>query len=381
MAGKPKTIEELWDALTTQSKVQETKVDTMMKSISELSGRMERLEKGKSTAFDSQAREEEERRKKAAELRKQALEAAAAAAAKVMEEAGHGDSSSSIDDVISQLGKLSSDTLPKPSFAIKDSPTTTIKLSVPYYDGKEDPLPWLNKCEQFFVGHGTAENKKVWYASYHLEGAAQQWYMRLDKDHHIEDWEVFARAVNTRFGPPSRRNPLGELTALKKTGTVETYTEQFLALVARVHHLDEMQQVQIYTAGLMEPLKTDVELQAPQDMETAMSLARAYERRALVVADLTRGSTTSSRSQTRAPQASTPLASRGATSSSPPEGALATGTLNTGASSTTATPPAHPYKKLTADEMQERRRLGLCFNCDEQFSRGHICKKLFKIRW
>jgi hypothetical protein len=26
------------------------------------------------------------------------------------------------------------------------------KLSFPTYDGKEDPLPWLNQCEQFFKG-------------------------------------------------------------------------------------------------------------------------------------------------------------------------------------------------------------------------------------
>ncbi|CAN6342387.1 unnamed protein product [Urochloa humidicola] len=242
MAGKPKTIEELWDAWNTQAKIQEGKAATMMKSITELNGRMDCFEKGKSTAFDSQAQEERERRKKAAEVCKQALEAAAAAAAKVMEVAGHGDSSSSIDDIISQLGKLSTDSLPKPPTAIKDS-STTIKLPIPCNDSKEDPLPWLNKCEQFFVSHSTPENKKVCFASYHLEGAAQQWYMRLDKEHRIEDWDVFVRAVNTRFGPPFRRNPLGELTALKKTGSVEAHSEQFLSIVTRVHHLDEIQLV------------------------------------------------------------------------------------------------------------------------------------------
>jgi len=29
--------------------------------------------------------------------------------------------------------------------------------------------------------------------------------------------------------------------------------------------------------------------------------------------------------------------------------------------------------------MAERRRSGLCFNCDEPFSRGHKCKHLFDI--
>ena len=42
------------------------------------------------------------------------------------------------------------------------------KLSFPVYEGKEDPLGWLNKCEQFFHGQQTREADKVWMTSYHL---------------------------------------------------------------------------------------------------------------------------------------------------------------------------------------------------------------------
>lgn len=31
--------------------------------------------------------------------------------------------------------------------------------------------------------------------------------------------------------------------------------------------------------------------------------------------------------------------------------------------------------------MEERRRLGLCYNCDEKFSRTHHCKQLFCLLW
>jgi hypothetical protein len=109
--------------------------------------------------------------------------------------------------------------------------------------------------------------------------------MRLTQDKVVTDWAYFARCVNERFGPHTRRNPLGELASLRKTGSVGDYTECFLAHVARAGTLDEQQQVSIYTAGLLEPLKTDVELQNPKDMEMAMSLTRAYERRAAVVAN------------------------------------------------------------------------------------------------
>ena len=37
----------------------------------------------------------------------------------------------------------------------------THKLRFPEYNGKEDPVPWLHKCEQFFRAYRTPETDKV----------------------------------------------------------------------------------------------------------------------------------------------------------------------------------------------------------------------------
>jgi hypothetical protein len=34
---------------------------------------------------------------------------------------------------------------------------------------------------------------------------------------------------------------------------------------------------------------------------------------------------------------------------------------------------------LSPVEQQERRRQGLCFNCDEPYVRGHVCQRLFYL--
>lgn len=149
------------------------------------------------------------------------------------------------------------------------------KLEFPKFDGKEDPLPWLNRCEQFFRGQRTPEEDKVWLASYHMLGSAQTWFHRLERDTGTPSWRYFAELVNTRFGPPIRNNALGELALCKRTGTVEDYQERFLSLLCRADPLSERQQTQLFTVGLQEPLRTDVELQSPQSLELAMSLARA----------------------------------------------------------------------------------------------------------
>jgi hypothetical protein len=40
---------------------------------------------------------------------------------------------------------------------------------------------------------------------------------------------------------------------------------------------------------------------------------------------------------------------------------------------------ARSFCRLTPAEQQERRRQGLCYNCDELFVRGHQCKHVFYL--
>ena len=67
------------------------------------------------------------------------------------------------------------------------------KLSFPTFDGKVDPLGWLNKCEQFFRAQQTPDADRVWLASYHLSGTAQQWYITLERDAGEPAWDEFKR--------------------------------------------------------------------------------------------------------------------------------------------------------------------------------------------
>ena len=54
------------------------------------------------------------------------------------------------------------------------------RIEFPTFDGKEDPLPWLNCYETFFRCHNTQERRCVPYASLHLTGTAQLWFYRLE---------------------------------------------------------------------------------------------------------------------------------------------------------------------------------------------------------
>ena len=101
----------------------------------------------------------------------------------------------------------------------------------------------------------------------------------------------------------------------------------------------------------------DVELRGPQDLQTAMYYARAFERRAAAV-------------QQESPSRATgslpwpdPAPCRPVQASAAPLAATA----------------ARPFRRLTSAELLERRRQGLCFNCDEPYTPGHACPRLFYL--
>jgi hypothetical protein len=111
------------------------------------------------------------------------------------------------------------------------------------------------------------------------------------------------------------------------------------------------------------PLSINVRIQNPQSLAAAMSLARQFELRQQYTARAA-----------RALSRPVLLASAVRLALPTPPGAKA-------ATPATITIEGHPIKRLTQAEQEERRRLGLCYNCDDKFTRGHnrVCKCLFLL--
>ena len=108
-----------------------------------------------------------------------------------------------------------------------DRPPKFQKLDFPRYDGKADPMLFINKCESYFRQQRTLAEERVWMASYNLEDVAQLWYIQLQEDEGTPPWGRFKELLNRRFGPPLRAAPLFELAECRRTGTVEDYSNKF----------------------------------------------------------------------------------------------------------------------------------------------------------
>ena len=239
------------------------------------------------------------------------------------------------------------------------------KLSFPTFDGKEDPLGWLNRCEHFFRAQHTRESDKVWLASFHMTSIAQHWFYMLERDMggiHAITWTQVCTLCQQRFGPPLGTNHLADLARLQYNGTVPKYQEAFQARMAHAGYLSQAQQVQLFTGGLPDSIRIDVELQSPEDLQRAMYLARAYERRTVM-----HTTPTATRPSRFPPQPA---------SQSPVAPSVSPATTPT---TTTTQAPPRPFKTLSPSEMAERRRQGLCYNCDEQYVKGHKCPRLFYL--
>jgi hypothetical protein len=124
-----------------------------------------------------------------------------------------------------------------------DRPPRFQKLDFPHYDGKTDPMLFINKCESYFRQQHTMMEERVWMASYNLEDVAQLWYIQLQEDEGTLPWGRFKELLHLRFGPPLRSALLFEFTECQRTRTVEEYANRFQALLPRMGHLDEAQRV------------------------------------------------------------------------------------------------------------------------------------------
>lgn len=151
------------------------------------------------------------------------------------------------------------------------------KLDFPKYDGKTDPLIFLNRCESYFHQQRIVEEEKVWMAGYNLEDGVQMWWIQVQQDEGIPSWRRFTNLLNLRYGPPLRSAPLFELADCRRTGTVTEYPDRFQALLPRAGLLEEEQRVQLFTGGLLPPLSHAVRIHNPQSLTAAMSLARQLE--------------------------------------------------------------------------------------------------------
>ncbi|KAA8547499.1 hypothetical protein F0562_003928 [Nyssa sinensis] len=190
------------------------------------------------------------------------------------------------------------------------------KLEFSKYRGGEDPTSWVCRAEQFFEYQQIEHEEWVSLATYHLEGEAQLWYQLLKKDGETITWPL-----------------------LKE---VRDYQTQFEKLLARARKLTPTQHVSCFISGLKESIRIEVQASRPTTLSATVGLARLYEAKL----------TTASKHSTPPMKVHRPFPTV-------PDGRRPT------------------IRKFSPTEIEERRKQGLCFHCNDKYRPRHLCKKLF----
>ena len=82
----------------------------------------------------------------------------------------------------------------------------------------------------------TASEFKVRMDALHLEGKVIQWHQGCVKTRGTiayEDWPEYVLALSVRFGQHAYDDPLADLRSLRKTGSLQSYMEEFDELYPR----------------------------------------------------------------------------------------------------------------------------------------------------
>jgi hypothetical protein len=230
-----------------------------------------------------------------------------------------------------------------------------VKLEFPRFKGG-DPTSWVYRALQFFHYYQIPEEEKVTHASYHLDEEALIWFQ--DSEHEIFNWTDFVRAVQMRFGLATYDDPMETLTKLRHTQSVAAYKSQFEALSNRIRNLSEHHKLSCFISGLRDDVRLAVKMQGPRGLGEAYALARIQEE---YLATCRRGYRSSFDNTRNNWQSTLPAQSA--------KGEFKTPDIKTS--------PKHPVlvHKLTPMQMSERRKKGLCYNCDEKWNPDHKCVK------
>ncbi|KAA8549923.1 hypothetical protein F0562_001607 [Nyssa sinensis] len=250
-------------------------------------------------------------------------------------------------------------------------------LDFPRFDGG-DPSEWILKVQQFFNYFETPEDHKLEIASFHMEGKALTWYYWLKKSSPVTKWGDFVEALRTKFGPSAYEDPVGAFTKLRQTGSVEDYQTAFEILSNKISGVSEEFRISTFLSGLKDELRIIVTMFKPNTLAAAFGLARLQEE------EVTRKQypyrNTQAQNSPYTPSSKpTPLRLPG--QNPIPRLPAPNPVLRLPAPQNPRPSPPfqrrnpYPIKRISPNQMQERREKGLCYFCDEKYHQGHKCSK------
>lgn len=237
------------------------------------------------------------------------------------------------------------------------------KVAFPMFDGSE-LREWIYRCEQFFSLDNTPPELKVRLASLHMTRKALQWHHSYISNRYniFPLWPEYVSAISARFGE-LYDDPLSELVSLKQgTDTIDVYLDKFDCAMTRIT-LAPGHALSIFLTNINQHLALHVRQFNVSSVPEAAKIAKLHELSLSHTPSKTPRSSFNSSQRSNYSQANKNQYNN-PTSTTP---------TNVGNQNKPLLPNPQ-QKRVYFEEMQERKRKGLCMFCEEPFTPGHHLK-------
>ncbi len=173
---------------------------------------------------------------------------------------------------------------------VVDRNTGSIKLSLPPFQGKNDPdayIEWERKVELVFDCHNYSEEKKVKLAAVSFTDYAIVWWDQLvlsrkrNREIPIDKWDDMKAAMRRRFVPSHYYRDLHlKLQSLKQgTKSIEEYHKEMEITMIRANVEEDIEATKArFICGLNREIANVVELRHYVEIEDVVHMAMKVER-------------------------------------------------------------------------------------------------------
>ncbi|VFQ71455.1 unnamed protein product [Cuscuta campestris] len=237
---------------------------------------------------------------------------------------------------------------------------TKLKLDMPKCDGT-DPLGWLFKVHEYFSFYAVPEESRLSAVCLMLEGQALDWFRWRQRNNLLSSWTEFVTSFKLRFDPLNYVDYFGLLSKVRQTGTVLEYQQAFEKILVNVTGVEESNLQSLFHAGLKTHLQHELMLLKPSSLSESFALARELETKHAAWATSL---------------GSRPRPTLGPFNKTPAQPLLPLPGAQQPEDKTATTPP---IQRLTYAEKKERDAKGLCYNCDEKWSKCHRCGRFLLL--
>jgi hypothetical protein len=217
------------------------------------------------------------------------------------------------------------------------------KIYIKNFDGK-DPITRILKMEKFFDLHNVPHTQNVCISSLYLETNQTVWYRWICSHKSLSTWTIFTEEMIAHYEDTRSNTFFIQLINIKQKDSVIEHIENFQILNIKVTDILDEHLIDVFIGTLKDNIQHEIRLWEPKSLENAFKVERNVESKNMAMA--TRRTNPNIYRENTSPSSKKPQSTR-----------------------------------LTPQKLEERKEKGLCFNCDNNYSKGHKCgeKKLFYI--